>query len=44
MPSESIRYGISLRGALQLLVDAVQVDQRPLLTVVESYHGNFIDG
>lgn len=39
-----VRYGIRLRGALRLLVDAVHVDQRLLLTVVESYHGNFIDG
>jgi hypothetical protein len=39
-----VKYGIRLRGALRLLVDAVHVDQRLLLTVVESYHGNFIDG
>lgn len=39
-----VRYGIRLRGALRLLVDAVHVDQRLLLTVIESYHGNFIDG
>lgn len=40
----SIRYGIHLRGALTLLVEAVHVDQRLLLTVIESYHGTFIDG
>lgn len=44
IPPDSIRYGIGLRGALLLLVNAVHVDQRLLLSVVESYHGNFIDG
>jgi hypothetical protein len=39
IPPELIRYGIGLRGALLLLVSAVHVDQRLLLTVVESYHG-----
>lgn len=44
IPPDSIKYGIGLRGALLLLVSAVHVDQRLLLSVVESYHGSFIDG
>ncbi|KAJ9665651.1 hypothetical protein H2201_004343 [Coniosporium apollinis] len=40
----AVRYGIFLRGAMLILADAVHVDQRLLLTVVESFHGNFIDG
>lgn len=44
LPPSSVRYGVGLRGALDLLAEAVHVDQRLLLTVVESYHGNFIDG
>lgn len=44
IPPNALRYGVRLRGALRLLADAMHVDQRLLLTVIESYHGNFIDG
>lgn len=40
----AVRYGVTLRGAMRILADAVHLDRRFLLTVVESFHGNFIDG
>ena len=36
----AIQYGIGLRGALSVLVEAMHVDQRLLLTVVEAYSNN----
>ncbi|KAF4542703.1 uncharacterized protein LTHEOB_7433 [Lasiodiplodia theobromae] len=42
-PNE-IQYGIGLRAALRKFIRALHFDQRLLVTVVEAYHGNFIDG
>jgi len=40
VPASAIKYGIGLRGALMVLVDAMHVDQWLLLTVVEAYRDN----
>lgn len=42
-PNE-IQYGVGLRAALRKFIRALHFDQRLLVTVVEAYHGNFIDG
>lgn len=41
----AIKYGIGLRGALSVVAEAMHVDQRLLLTVVEAYRDNtWMDG